>query len=35
VEIVQHVTGDTLERYAMRMLPEWEVRPLEEHLLVC
>jgi hypothetical protein len=35
VEIVQHVTDDTLERYAMQTLPEPEVGPLEQHLLIC
>jgi glyoxylase-like metal-dependent hydrolase (beta-lactamase superfamily II) len=35
VEIVQHVTDDTLERYAMQTLPESDVIPLEEHILIC
>jgi hypothetical protein len=35
VEIVQHVTDDTLERYAMQTLPRLKIGPLEEHLLVC
>jgi hypothetical protein len=35
VEIVQHVNDDTLERYAMQVLPESEVGPMEEHLLIC
>jgi predicted anti-sigma-YlaC factor YlaD len=35
VEIVQHATDDTLERYAMRTLPESACSTLEEHLLVC
>ena len=33
--LVQHVTDDTLEGYAMRTLPEPEAGPLERHLLVC
>jgi hypothetical protein len=35
VEIVKHVTDDSLERYAMQMVPESELGPLEEHLLTC
>jgi hypothetical protein len=35
VEIVQHVADDWLERYAMQMLPESELGPMEEHLLTC
>jgi hypothetical protein len=35
VEIVQHITDESLERYAMQMLPESELGPLEEHLLTC
>jgi hypothetical protein len=35
VEIVQHVTDDFLERYAMQMLPASEQGRLEEHLLTC
>jgi anti-sigma factor RsiW len=35
VEIVQHVSEDDLERYAMRFLPAPESEQLEEHLLVC
>jgi hypothetical protein len=35
VEIVQHVTDDSLERYAMQMVPESELGPMEEHLLTC
>lgn len=35
MEIVQHVTDKTLERYAMQTLPEVETGPLGEHLLVC
>jgi hypothetical protein len=35
VEIVQHVTDDSLERYAMQILPESELGPLEGHLLTC
>ena len=34
-EIVQHVTDNTLERYAMRTLPRHKIGPLEEHLLIC
>lgn len=33
--LVQHVSDDTLERYAMQTLPEPEAGPLVEHLLVC
>jgi anti-sigma factor RsiW len=32
---VEHVTDDTLERYAMRFLPAPESDRLEEHLLIC
>jgi anti-sigma factor RsiW len=35
VEIVQHVSEDDLERYAMRFLPAPESEQLEEHLLIC
>jgi hypothetical protein len=35
VEIVQHITDESLERYAMQMLPVSELGPLEEHLLTC
>jgi hypothetical protein len=35
VEIVQHVTDDSLERYAMQVLPESDLGPLEGHLLTC
>ena len=35
MEIVQHATDDTLERYSMRTLPAPEVESLEEHLLIC
>ena len=35
VEIVQHVTDDSLERYAMQVLSESDLGPLEEHLLTC
>jgi hypothetical protein len=35
VEIVRHVSDDTLERYAMQTLPESESGPLEEHILIC
>lgn len=33
--IVNHVSDDWLEQYAMRTLPESEATTLEEHLLVC
>ena len=32
---MEHVTDDTLERYAMRTLPAPESDHLEEHLLIC
>ena len=32
---MQHVTDDTLERYAMRTLPRRKIAPLEGHLLTC
>ena len=35
MEIVEHVSEDDLERYAMRTLPAPEVESLEEHLLIC
>jgi anti-sigma factor RsiW len=35
VEIVQHVSEDDLENYAMRTLPATEVESLEEHFLIC
>jgi hypothetical protein len=36
VEIVPHVSDDTLKRYGMQTLPDWEPGPLlEEHLLIC
>jgi predicted anti-sigma-YlaC factor YlaD len=35
VEIVQHVSKDDLENYAMRTLPAPESERLEEHLLIC
>ena len=35
METVQHVSDDTLERFAMQTLHEPEAGPLEEHLLVC
>jgi hypothetical protein len=34
VEIVQHISEDHMERYAMRTLPDAETGPLEEHLLI-
>jgi anti-sigma factor ChrR (cupin superfamily) len=30
-----HIDDETLERYAMKQLPETEAAPVEEHLLVC
>jgi hypothetical protein len=35
VEIVQHITDDSLERCAMQALPESDVIPPEEHILIC
>jgi hypothetical protein len=35
VEIVLHLADKTLERFAMQALPEEDVGPLEEHLLIC
>ena len=35
MEIVPHISDDTLERYAMESLRGSESQPLEEHLLVC
>jgi len=35
VEVVEHVSEDDLERYAMRTLPAPESECLEEHLLIC
>lgn len=35
MEIVQHVSDDTLERYSMQTLPDAEAEPVEEHLLIC
>jgi hypothetical protein len=35
VEIVRHVTDDSLERFAMQTLVDSESAPLEEHLLIC
>ena len=35
MEIVEHVSENTLERYAMRTLPQAESGPLEEHILIC
>lgn len=35
MEIVPHVSDDTLERYAMQTLPDSESGPLEEPLLIC
>jgi hypothetical protein len=35
VVIVQHVTDDLLERFAMQTLPESETGPLEDHLMIC
>jgi hypothetical protein len=33
--VQRHVPGDTLERYVMNRLPESELEPAEEHLLIC
>ena len=30
-----HISDDDLERYAIGTLPETELAPLEEHLLIC
>ena len=30
-----HISDDDLERYALEPLPEAELAPLEEHLLIC
>jgi hypothetical protein len=35
MEIVQHVSDESLVRYAMHPLPDAEAGPLEEHLLIC
>ena len=35
MEIVQHVSEDDLEKFAMRSLPAPESDRLEEHLLIC
>ena len=35
MKIVQHVTDDSLERYAMQALHGSDVIPMEEHLLIC
>ena len=35
MEIVQHVTDESLERYAMQLLPESDLGPLEGHPLTC
>jgi anti-sigma factor RsiW len=35
VEIVQHVSEDDLDLYAMRTLPAAQSERLEEHLLIC
>ena len=32
---MEHISEDTLERYAMRKIPGTESGPLEEHLLTC
>ena len=34
-EIVVHISDNDLERYALGSLPEAELAPLEEHLLIC
>ncbi|HXI43075.1 MAG TPA: hypothetical protein VNH83_24040 [Bryobacteraceae bacterium] len=33
--IKQHPTEEILERYLFGLLPDYEVEPVEEHLLVC
>lgn len=33
--IKQHPTEEILERYLFGLLPDFEVEPVEEHLLVC
>jgi hypothetical protein len=35
IGVPKHVPGDTLERYVMNRLPESELEPVEEHLLIC
>ncbi len=30
-----HIEEDTLERYAMDQVPDFDSAPVEEHLLVC
>ncbi len=35
MDLSEHVSQDALEQYAMETLPESEIEPLEEHLLVC
>ena len=35
LEFVGHISEDDLERYAMRILPEAELKRVEEHLLIC
>ena len=35
VEIVQHISANDLEKFAMQTLPEPEAGPLVEHLVVC
>jgi hypothetical protein len=35
VETVQHVTDNSLERFAMQTLPNSESGPLVDHLLMC
>jgi hypothetical protein len=35
VKIVQHIGDDLLAQYAVQALPEADVIPLEEHLLIC
>jgi len=32
---VAHINEDDLEKYGMQTLPEAELAPLEEHLLIC
>jgi predicted anti-sigma-YlaC factor YlaD len=33
--VVQHIPEEAMEFYAMRTLPDFEIEPLEEHLLMC
>jgi predicted anti-sigma-YlaC factor YlaD len=33
--VVQHILEEAMKFYAMRALPDFEIEPLEEHLLMC